>query len=108
MYTRHANLNNQCLRNVAFSMTKALNNRSSHWQNFHSLLPTNAILKTLRLLMLVFLFFTLLFLLQISTNVSTDNKILTDLTPVGISWLVGKSNIMDSKLVGINQMKLLT
>ena len=29
------------------------------------------------------------------------------LIPVGISWLVSKSNIMDHKLVGINQMKLL-
>ena len=33
----HANLTNQCLLNVAFSMTKALNNRSSPKQNFHSL-----------------------------------------------------------------------
>ena len=33
----HANLTNQCLLNVAFSMTKALNNWSSPKQNFHSL-----------------------------------------------------------------------
>ena len=37
MYTRHANLTNQCLLNVAFSMTKALNNESSPKQSFHSL-----------------------------------------------------------------------
>ena len=35
----HANLTNQCLLNVAFSMTKALNNWSSPKQNFHSLPP---------------------------------------------------------------------
>ena len=33
MYTRHANLTNQWLLNVAFSMTKTLNNRSSPKQN---------------------------------------------------------------------------
>ena len=35
--TCHANLTNQCLLNVAFSMRKALNNRSFPKQNFHSL-----------------------------------------------------------------------
>ena len=35
--TCHANLTNQCLLNIAFSMTKELNNRSSPKQNFHSL-----------------------------------------------------------------------
>ena len=33
----HANLTNECLLNIAFSMAKALNNRSSSKQNFHSL-----------------------------------------------------------------------
>ena len=57
-------LTNQCLLNVVFSMTKALNNQSSPKENLHSLPPSNAILKTLLLLMLVFLFFTLPFLFQ--------------------------------------------
>ena len=35
------------------------------------------------------LFHTPFFLLQTSTDVSTDNKILTDPFPVEISWLVG-------------------
>ena len=34
-------------------------------------------------------------------------KISNDSTPVGILWLVGWSNITDSKLVGINHTKLL-
>ena len=37
VHTCHANLTNQCLLNVAYSMTKALNNQSSPKQNFHSL-----------------------------------------------------------------------
>ena len=37
VHTCHANLTNQCLLNVAFSMTKALNDWSSPKQNFHSL-----------------------------------------------------------------------
>ena len=64
VYTCHANLPNQCLLNVAFSMTKALNDWSSPKQNFHSLPPSNAISKTLLLLLLIFLFFTLPFLFQ--------------------------------------------
>ena len=35
--TCHANLTNQCLLNVAFSMTKALNDWNSPKQNFYSL-----------------------------------------------------------------------
>ena len=68
IHTCDANLINQCLRNVVFSMTKALNNRSSPKENFHSLPPSNAILKTLLLLMLVFLFFTLPFLFRTLQN----------------------------------------
>ena len=79
VHTCHANLTNQCLLNVAFSMTKALNNRSSPKQNFHSLPPSSALLKTLLLLMLIFLFFTLPFYYKISTHP----------TPIAISWLVG-------------------
>ena len=37
VHTCHANLTNQCLLNVAFSMTKALNDWSSLKQNSHSL-----------------------------------------------------------------------
>ena len=37
VYTCCANLTNQCLLNVAFSMRKALNNRSFPKQNFHFL-----------------------------------------------------------------------
>ena len=37
VHTCHANLNNQCLLNVATSMRKALNNQSSPKQNFPSL-----------------------------------------------------------------------
>ena len=48
---------NHCLLNVAFSKTKALNNRICPKQNFHSLPPSKAILKTLLLLLLVFHFF---------------------------------------------------
>ena len=62
--TYHANLTNQCLLNVAFSMTKGLNDWNSPKKNFHSLPPSNAISKTLLLLLLVFLFFTLPFLFQ--------------------------------------------
>ena len=63
VYTCRANLTNQCLLNVEFSMTKALNNLSFPKQIFYSLhlsIP-NAILKTLLLLMLVSLFSPLLF-----------------------------------------------
>ena len=35
------------------------------------------------------------------------HKISTDPTPLGTLWLVSKSNLMDSRLLGINQMKLL-
>ena len=37
VHTCHANLTNQCLLNVAFSLTKALNDWSSSKQNFHAL-----------------------------------------------------------------------
>ena len=37
VHTCHANLTNQCLLNVAFSLTKALNNQSSPKENFHFL-----------------------------------------------------------------------
>ena len=57
-------LTNQRLLNVVFIMTKALNDWSSPKQNFHSLLPFNAISKTLFLLLLVFPFFTLPLLFQ--------------------------------------------
>ena len=54
---------NQCLLNVVFSMAKALNGQSSPSKFLFS--PTfSAIWKTLLLLMLVFLFFTLPFLFQ--------------------------------------------
>ena len=52
VHTCHSNLTNLCLLNVAYSMTKALNNRSSPKQNSHSLHlsipslpPSNAISK---------------------------------------------------------------
>ena len=64
----YANLTNQCLLNVAFSMTKALNDGSSPKQKFHSLPPSNAISKILLLLLLASLFFTLLFLFQTLQN----------------------------------------
>ena len=66
--TCHANLTNQCLLNMAFSMAKALNNRSSPKKNSHSLYPSNAISKILLLLMLVFIFFTHPFLFQTLLN----------------------------------------
>ena len=40
VHTCHANFTNQCLLNVAFSMTKELNDWSSPKQNFHSLPPS--------------------------------------------------------------------
>ena len=57
VHTCHANLTNQCLLNVVISMTKALNDQRSPKKNFHSLPLSNAILKTLLVLLLVFLFF---------------------------------------------------
>ena len=66
----YANLANRCLLNVSFSLTKALNVKAFSQVKFpfpppfHSLLPLNAISKTLLLLLLVFLFFTLPFLFQ--------------------------------------------
>ena len=82
MHTCHDNLTNHCLLNVAFSMIKALNDWSSSKQNFHSLPPSNAISKTLLLLLLVFLFFTLPFYFKLY-------KISTDSTPIGNLWLCG-------------------
>ena len=82
VHTCHANLTNQCLLNVAFTMTKALNDRSSLKQNFHSLPPSNAISKTELLLLLVFLFFTLPFYFKLY-------KISTGSTLTGILWLCG-------------------
>ena len=61
MYTRHANLTNQCLLNVAFSMTKALNNRSSPKQNFHFLQQN---FQNPASIIACFPFFTLPFLFQ--------------------------------------------
>ena len=50
--------------NVNWMLPSALNDWSSPKKNFHSLHSSNAISKTLLLLLLVFLFFTLSFLFQ--------------------------------------------
>ena len=101
VHTCHPNLNNQCLLNVAFSMIKAVNNQSSPKQNFHS---RHLSITTLP---------PMLFRKRCSINdcfplfhILFSYKISTHPTPIGISWLVGQSNIMDSKLVEINHMKL--
>ena len=91
----HANLTNQCLLNVAFSMTKALIDWRSPKKNFHSLPPSNAIFKTLLVLLLVLLFFTLPFLFS------------TDSTPIGNLRLCVIIKYNGFNLVGINHMKLL-
>ena len=64
--TCHANLTNQCLLNVAFSIEwlKLSQEKFPFPPPFHSLHPSNTISKTLLLLLLVFLFFTLSFLFQ--------------------------------------------
>ena len=54
---------NQCLLNVVFSMSKALNVQNSCKQNSLSP-PFNVIWKTLFVLMLVLLFFPIPFLFQ--------------------------------------------
>ena len=66
VHTCHANLTNQCLLNVAFSSEwlKLSQEKFPFPPPFHSLHPSNAISKTLLLLLLVFLFFTLPFLFQ--------------------------------------------
>ena len=66
VHTCHANLTNQCLLNVAFSIewSKLSQEKFPFPPPFHSLHPSNAISKTLLLLLLVFLFFTLSFLFQ--------------------------------------------
>ena len=70
VHISHANLTNQCLLIVAISMKKVVNDWSSPKQSFHSLPPSNAISKTLLLLVLVFLFLTLHFLFQTLWNLS--------------------------------------
>ena len=70
VHISHANLTNQCLLIVAFSMKKVVNDWSSPKQSFHSLPPSNAISKTLLLLVLVFLFLTLHFLFQTLWNLN--------------------------------------
>ena len=84
----HANLTNQCLLNVAFSMTKALNDWSSPKQNFHSLhlsipsLPPMLFRKPCFYYCLFSSFSHSLFYFKLY-------KISTDSTPIGNLWLCG-------------------
>ena len=87
--TCHANLTNQCLLNVACSMTKALNDWSSPKQNFHSLhlsipsLPPMLFWKPSSIVACFLVFHAPFF---ISNFIKFQ---LTPSTPIGILWLVG-------------------
>ena len=87
VHTCNANLTNQCLLNVPFCMTKALNNQSSPKQNFHSLhlsipsIPLMLFQKPCFYYCLFSYFSHPLFYFKVY-------KISTDPTPVGILWLV--------------------
>ena len=86
----HANLTNQCLLNVAFSMTKALNGWSSPKQNFrflhffHFLPPSlQYYFENPASIIACFLLFShSLFYFKLY-DISTDS------TPIGIFWLCG-------------------
>ena len=86
--TYHANLTNQCLLNVAFNITKALNDWSSPKQNCHSLhlsissLPPMLFRKPCFLYCLFFSFLHSFFCFKLY-------KISHDSTSVGNLWLCG-------------------
>ena len=88
VHTCQANLTNQCLLNVVFSMTKALNDWSSPKQNFHSLhlsipsLPPMLFRKPCFYYCLFSSFSHSLFYFKLY-------KISTDSTPIGNLWLCG-------------------
>ena len=92
---------NQYLLSVIFSMTKASNGQNSCMQNFYSL-TFQCYLETLLLIILVCLFSS-----PSSLFIFKLHKISPDLTPVVISCFPSSTNIMDSKLIEINQMKIL-
>ena len=76
----------RCLLSVIVSMTKALNGQNCPKQNFHPPPPVNAAWKTLLQLMLFFLSLSPFFHFRL---------------------LINRFPLIDSKLLGINQMKLL-
>ena len=88
VHTCHANLTNQCLLNVAFSMTKALNDWSSPKKNLHSLhlsipsLPPMLFRKSCFYYCLFSSFSYSLFYFKLY-------KISTDSTAIRILWIVG-------------------
>ena len=88
VHTCYTNLTNQCLLNIAFSMTKALNDWSSPKQNFHSLhlsitsLPPMLFRKPCFYYCLFSSFSHSLFYFKLY-------KISTDSTPIGNLWLCG-------------------
>ena len=88
VHTCQANLTNQCLLNVVFSMTKGLNDSSSPKQNLHSLhlsipfLPPVLFRKHCLYYCLFSSFSLSLFYIKLC-------KISTDSAPIGILWLCG-------------------
>ena len=89
VHTRHANLTNQCLLNVSCSITKALNDRSSPKQNFHSLnlsissLPPMLFWKPSFIISCFPLFHTPFFISNLIKFQPTPS------TPIEMLWLVG-------------------
>ena len=83
-----ANLTNQCLRNVAFSMTKVLNDWSSPKRNFHSVH-----LSILSLPQMIFrkpcFYYCVFSSFSHSFFYFKLYKISTDSTSIGILWFVG-------------------
>ena len=89
----HANLTNQCLLNVAFNMTKALNVWSSPKRNFHSphlSIPSLALM----LFWKPCIYYCLFSSFPHSLFYSNLYKTSTDSTPIGVLCFAGKSAIV--------------